>query len=306
MSARTSPTTSPPPPSSDAPSASISVGPEPRATRALATSSSAVISAVRQRVGRASASGQHRPDHAADAVCAHEQAVGAGARAELPPQQHEEHGQRSVDRAADGVGGDQPDGGRSSAQRLGSGHDVIEHSVDGLARACPDAAKAGPRPDRPYGNGRSDERHCVQEHRGRRRGNEQHHGAERRAGDDRCLADGSPPCVGALELRAGDEPRGAGGDAWAAPPRPTFVATAAITGTTTIGSPAAAAAASATMSAARTKSAPIINTRRSRRSAMTPPSGPKRTIGSTRAAVVSATHVPECVRSNTSASRATL
>ena len=87
---------------------------------------------------------------------------------------------------------------------------------------------------------------------------------------------------------------------------PAAVAAAAITGARTIGSPAAATAASATMSATRTRSAPIINLRRSCRSAMTPPSGPRRTMGRTRAAVVSATHVPECVRSNTSASRATL
>ena len=63
---------------------------------------------------------------------------------------------------------------------------------------------------------------------------------------------------------------------------PAAVAAAAITGARTIGSPAAATAASATMSAARTRSAPIINLRRSCRSAMTPPSGPRKTMGSTR------------------------
>jgi hypothetical protein len=84
------------------------------------------------------------------------------------------------------------------------------------------------------------------------------------------------------------------------------VASAASTGASTIGSPAAATSARPAMSTMRAPSAHTISPRRSYRSARTPPTGPSTTTGRTRAAVVSATHVAEPVRPKMRASRATL
>ena len=75
------------------------------------------------------------------------------------------------------------------------------------------------------------------------------------------------------------------------------VAAAAITGASTMGSPAAATAASRSMSPIRARSQTIMMRRRSNRSASTPPSGPSTTIGTTRAAVVMPAHSAEWVRS---------
>lgn len=75
------------------------------------------------------------------------------------------------------------------------------------------------------------------------------------------------------------------------------VASPARTGASTIGSPVAATVASPSMAPRRIRSEAIIVRRRSQRSARTPPSGPMTTIGATRAAVVTATQVVECVRS---------
>ena len=75
------------------------------------------------------------------------------------------------------------------------------------------------------------------------------------------------------------------------------VATAAITGASTMGSWNAARAASRIISPIRARSQAIMMRRRSNRSASTPPSGPSATTGTTRAAVVTPAHTAEWVRS---------
>ena len=74
------------------------------------------------------------------------------------------------------------------------------------------------------------------------------------------------------------------------------VATAAITGARTMGRWNAATAASRTIIPIRARSQVIMMRRRSNRSASTPPSGPSRTTGTTRAAVVTPAHRAEWVR----------
>ena len=81
---------------------------------------------------------------------------------------------------------------------------------------------------------------------------------------------------------------------------------AARIGARTIGAPAKATRASAPIEAARRTSERIITTRRSWRSASTPPSGPSTTSGTMRAAVVIPTQTVEPVRSYTNASSARL
>ena len=75
------------------------------------------------------------------------------------------------------------------------------------------------------------------------------------------------------------------------------VATAAITGASTIGAWVATKRASRTMRTIRATSQVIMTRRRSKRSATTPPSGPRATTGTTRAAVVIPAHSAEWVRS---------
>lgn len=75
------------------------------------------------------------------------------------------------------------------------------------------------------------------------------------------------------------------------------VARPARIGASTTGRPEKATAESASMKTTRSRSEVTITRRRSKRSASTPPSGPKTTIGATRAAVVTASQVALCVRS---------
>ena len=75
------------------------------------------------------------------------------------------------------------------------------------------------------------------------------------------------------------------------------VAAAAITGASTIGACMTTNRASSTIRAIRMTSQVIMTRRRSNRSATTPPSGPRTTIGITRAAVVIPAHSAEWVRS---------
>ena len=84
------------------------------------------------------------------------------------------------------------------------------------------------------------------------------------------------------------------------------VASPARTGARTTGRPASATTASPSMRTARTRSDTTITVWRSNRSAITPPSGPRTTSGTTRAAVVAASQAALCVRSYTKASSATL
>jgi hypothetical protein len=75
------------------------------------------------------------------------------------------------------------------------------------------------------------------------------------------------------------------------------VATAAITGATTISARVTTKRASRTIRTIRATSQVIMMRRRSKRSATTPPSGPRATTGTTRAAVVIPAHSAEWVRS---------
>ena len=77
---------------------------------------------------------------------------------------------------------------------------------------------------------------------------------------------------------------------------PAAVASAASTGTTTIGKRAAAASASASISTSLIRSQATITRRRSNRSAIAPPTGPKTTIGMTRAAVATPAQSADPVR----------
>jgi hypothetical protein len=95
----------------------------------------------------------------------------------------------------------------------------------------------------------------------------------------------------------GDERRGVDLAAQAGCGLAPAVASAANTGASTTGSCQAAATASPIIVTARTRSEPIMTSRRSNRSLSMPPIGPSSTMETTHAAVVALTQVAECVRS---------
>ena len=77
---------------------------------------------------------------------------------------------------------------------------------------------------------------------------------------------------------------------------PAAVASAAITGASSTGRCAAATRASPSISTSLARSLAIMTPRRPNRSAITPPTGPRTTIGTTRAAVATPAHIADPVR----------